>query len=411
MILDKIGYAYNDVTIVPSVKSFIKSRSNVDPFTNDHNLPIFTAPMSTVVNCENFELWEINKVTPILPRNIDWDIRLKYLKNFKWVAISLSEFNTIIDMFDSGELKICENHSYKICIDVANGHMHHLLQMCKKIKYQYGDFIKLMTGNIANPDSIGEYIDAKIDYVRVGIGTGAGCTTSSNTAIHYPQASLLNDINESYSKNKKIKIIADGGIRNFSDVIKALALGADYVMIGGLFSSFLESAGNISCLDSYCNFENGILKWKILFNTTRKNSENWLNSFAKQYEEEFKQYANIEETSNKLYNLSINLPICDKAFPEHLKRHLITYCEFNKEFYGMSTKRAQELIKPGSVKRTAEGISKKFTVKYTIKQWIDNMEAYLRSAMSYCGSHDLSAFIGKQTLIINSVSEINAVNK
>ncbi len=101
MILDKIGYAYNDVTIVPSVKSFIKSRSDVDPFTNDHNLPIFTAPMSTVVNCENFELWEINKVTPILPRNIDWDIRLKYLKNFKWVAISLSEFNTIIDMFDN----------------------------------------------------------------------------------------------------------------------------------------------------------------------------------------------------------------------------------------------------------------------------------------------------------------------
>ncbi len=100
--------------------------------------------------------------------------------------------------------------------------MQHLLQMCKKIKDQYGDFIKLMTGNIANPDSIGEYIDAKIDYVRVGIGTGAGCTTSSNTAIHYPQASLLNDINESYSKNKKIKIIADGGIQQVNAIKNAL---------------------------------------------------------------------------------------------------------------------------------------------------------------------------------------------
>lgn len=411
MILDKIGYAYNDVTIVPSVKSFIKSRSDVDPFTNDHNLPIFTAPMSTVVNCENFELWEINKVTPILPRNIDWDIRLQYLKNFKWVAVSLSEFNTIIDMLDSGELEICKNNSYKICIDVANGHMHHLLQTCKKIKYQYGDFIKLMTGNIANPHSIIEYIDAEIDYVRVGIGSGAGCTTSSNTAIHYPQASLLNDINVTYSKNRKLKIIADGGIRNFSDVIKALALGADYVMIGGLFSSFLESAGNITALGSYCNFENGILKWETPFHTTKQNSEDWLNSFGKEYTEEFKKYSNIEENSNESYNLSVNLPIWNKTFPEHLKRHLITHWEFNKEFYGMSTKKAQELIKPGSVKRTAEGISKKFQVKYTIKQWIDNMEAYLRSAMSYCGSHNLKAFIGNQTLIINSISEINAVNK
>ena len=81
-----------------------------------------------------------------------------------------------------------------------------------------------------------------IDYVRCGIGAGAGCITSSNTGVHYPMASLINDcyrLKTPYSP----KIIADGGIRNYSDVIKALALGADYVMIGSLFAQCEESAG------------------------------------------------------------------------------------------------------------------------------------------------------------------------
>ena len=85
---NKIGYGYNDLTILPAVISMIKSRSEVNPFTKDGNLPIFTAPMSSVVNCENFELWKMNGIIPILPRNIDFEKRIEYFKNFEWIAVS-----------------------------------------------------------------------------------------------------------------------------------------------------------------------------------------------------------------------------------------------------------------------------------------------------------------------------------
>ena len=74
------------------------------------------------------------------------------------------------------------------------------------------------------------------------------CITTSNVSIHYPQASLINEcykIKQKYSSDRDFlpKIVADGGIRNYDHVIKALALGADYVMIGSLFAQCIESAG------------------------------------------------------------------------------------------------------------------------------------------------------------------------
>jgi hypothetical protein len=77
----------------------------------------------------------------------------------------------------------------------------------------------------------------------------------------------------------------------------------------------------------------------------------------------------------------------------------------------MSTKIAQKMIKDSNNLKTSEGTTKHFYVKYTVKQWVDNMIDYLRSAMSYCNAHNLKSFIGNQDLIVNSVNETNAVNK
>jgi hypothetical protein len=79
--------------------------------------------------------------------------------------------------------------------------------------------------------------------------------------------------------------------------------------------------------------------------------------------------------------------------------------------YGMSTKTAQRLIKSDNELKTAEGIEKTIEVKYTMKQWVDNMRSYLRSTMSYCNAFSLEQFIGKQTLKVQSPSEIYSVNK
>jgi hypothetical protein len=85
---------------------------------------------------------------------------------------------------------------------------------------------KLMIGNIANPYTYHEFARIGVHYCRIGIGGGSVCTSSSNAAIHYPMASLIYECNSIRQANRhESKIVADGGFKNFSDIIKGLALG------------------------------------------------------------------------------------------------------------------------------------------------------------------------------------------
>ena len=94
LVLEKyLRLSYNDVTILPAVVSDIASRSECNPYYLDGFLPLFTAPMSTVVDLENYDLFEENKIHAILPRNIDFETRIfECIKNNKWVSFSLGEF-------------------------------------------------------------------------------------------------------------------------------------------------------------------------------------------------------------------------------------------------------------------------------------------------------------------------------
>jgi IMP dehydrogenase/GMP reductase len=423
MIDTNIGYGYNDLCLVPCCVSDIKSRSECVPFYANQKLPIFASPMSAIVNVENFHLWEMNGITPILPRNIDYNIRYDYLRQGKWVAFSLTEFEDIFIKNDDflEEASVIPH----VLIDVANGHMQHLIDICKTVKKNWNDNIVLMAGNIANPETYREYCEAGIDYVRCSIGSGSCCTTASNTAVHYPIASLIDKINEIKKYRSQIncnhitKVIADGGIRNYSDVIKALALGADYVMIGGLFNSILESAGeiangiNIVKGDDYkidLNFISEkidignklIIKGPFThFNFVPKELTIFNNCEGVEVIKCESEYYNQYYWVFDIYNYLMN---------ENVKRYILTY-NLKKEIIGMSTKKAQCMIKSDCDLKTAEGISKIVDVKYTMKQWTENMIDYLKSAMSYCGCRNLTQFIGKQTLKVQTNSELFAVNK
>jgi IMP dehydrogenase/GMP reductase len=373
----------------------------------------------------------MNGITPILPRNIDYNIRYEYLLKGKWVALSLSEFENIFikndDFFE--EVRIIPH----VLIDVANGHMQHLIDICKQVKDGWGDNIVLMAGNIANPKTYTEYCEAGIDYVRCSIGSGSCCTTASNTAVHYPIASLIDEINSIKQSRKHIyepaydkfctKVIADGGIRNFSDVVKALALGADYVMVGGLFASFIESAGVIVEGKSFINLDNTRdYEHDIKIINQEFDGDYLLNKIIIKgplsMSDEFDIYKDCEgvETfkvllGNNLVQYFYIFDIYNPNLHEAIKRSIVDLYKFKKQMYGMSTKTAQRLIKSNCELKTAEGIEKTIDVKYTMKQWTDNMIDYLKSAMSYCGCTKLSQFIGKQELVVQSSSEIFAVNK
>ena len=237
----KPKYSYHDISIVPCEISMINHRCECNIYNKDGFLPLFTAPMPTVVDDKNFDLFEENKIRTILPRTLDINLRLEHSKRL-FSAYSLDEFEKyFIEKQDGRKF---------VCVDIANGHMNRLLDLIKECKGNNRDNVCLMVGNIANPKTYEILSECDVDYVKCGIGNGSACLTSANAAIHYPYASLLDEINSIklnlFDNSKKYAyVIADGGIRNYSDIIKALALGADYVMCGNLFTRMEESAAEI----------------------------------------------------------------------------------------------------------------------------------------------------------------------
>ena len=410
-ILKETGYSYRDLTIIPKCISNVKSRSECNPYYSDNKLPIFTAPMTCVVNEDNFAYWNSCGITPILPRTSlsSWEDKVDFIYTGSWTALGIEEFKKLIsNPLDNSKFK---TGKIQILLDIANGHMSEIFKLSKEIKNIYGDKIILMAGNIANPDTYADYCNAGIDFVRCSIGSGLGCLTTSNTGIHYPIASLIEKINEKKAilgVKATTKIIADGGIRNYSDVIKALALGADYVMIGGLFTSLLESA---AAFENFKATEGlNVPNFKTLEYTVDIKGTTIPETIKDDWSDLEVRY----RTSDKNGRLYLTY-IIDLFGPEEIKRRLFKIVEYRrdtlmKEFYGMSTKKAQALMGKKNLK-TSEGKEKTVYVTCTIKQWVENMEDYLKSAMSYCNSKTLEEFIGKQNLMPNSTSEINSVNK
>jgi IMP dehydrogenase/GMP reductase len=319
----------------------INSRSECTLRDGTDKLNIFTAPMSTVVSLENMDIFNENGIIPILPRNIDYDIRLQWLTNKEpkynyGVAFSLTEINDLFDYYVDNNL--IKNNIF-ICIDIANGHMKSLYEKVKRLK-SISRNIKIMIGNIANPETYEIACLAGVDYCRVGIGSGTMCLTSSNTGIHVPLASLIwdmADIKENFLRKDEFatKIVADGGIKNYSDVIKYHYIGADYVMIGTIFAQCDESPGEITIID-------GIFpkyKSKMIYGMASKRGQIDLFKGKNKSDDEISSY------------------------------------------------------------KTAEGKEEMLEIKYNIPGWTQNMRDYLKSAMSYTGIRRLEDFIGDKKLV------------
>ena len=344
--------SYDDITIVPEAFTTILSRKECDPYINDM-LPIFTAPMDTVVNEFNYQLFLENRINPVIPRTVDYDTRIKLFNEGKvFVAFSIKESLSL----NLGPIyNIPTDKQYKLCIDLANGHMTSLLALVKDFKTKYNNNIIIMTGNIANPNAYKLYDDVGVDFCRCGIGGGEGCLTSSNLGIHYPYFSLLKEIYDiKNSIHGKCKVIADGNIRGYCDIQKAL-INADYVMIGGLLNRCIESAAPAIYGLSYFKFKyfKIINPFKTLFTYGRIINPNKYKKVAKQF-----------------------------------KNGII---DIWKPFYGMSTKVAQAKMGNTTLK-TSEGIIKRNKVKYSLSSWVENETDYLRSAMSYTDSRTLKEY-------------------
>jgi IMP dehydrogenase len=234
---------YDDISLIPTQVSRIKSRK--DPSTQTTflglklQLPVLSSPMDTVTGLDMAKELTRLGCLGILNRfdsSLDILLHNKNGKGVKAVSIGLNTDMKIVG-------KLVERNLI-ICIDTANANNQEVLKKCEQIKNKFDT--KIIIGNIAHGGTLQQLEDSGADAVRVGIGSGSVCTTSIQTGIGIGQvSSLLNVFFHRESKKLKIKIIADGGIKSPGDVAKAIALGADVVMLGRMLSGTRETPGEV----------------------------------------------------------------------------------------------------------------------------------------------------------------------
>jgi GMP reductase len=353
----RFKFDFDDILIVPNVNTQITSR--YQDIKLPVTLPLFTAPMDTVIDLNNVHEFYFRGINVALPRTISFIDYLEHCKSkehcyYQELFVSFGLYDITIELNNKLE-KI--SHKQCILIDVANGHMQKIVDICQKIKELRPDII-IMVGNIANPETYLWYCENNcVDYIRVGIGNGNGCLTTKQSGIGHPMASLIYEIRQlkikyetETSLNRKAPyIVADGGMKDYSDIIKSLALGADYVMIGSIFNKAIESAA-----------------------------------------------------ANYLYGIKLNKKLAYYLFSKGYS--------IKKYFRGMSTKEAQKAMGKTQFK-TSEGVVRFRKIEYDLSGWIENFEHYLRNAMSYTNAKTLEDFIGNVNICQISKNAYDRFNK
>jgi IMP dehydrogenase len=128
-----------------------------------------------------------------------------------------------------------------IVIDTAHGHTRGVVEKLKEVKAKYPT-LDVIVGNIATADAAKYLVEAGADAVKVGIGPGSICTTRVIAGVGVPQLTAVNDVAQAL-EGTGVPVIADGGIRYTGDIVKAIAAGADTIMVGSMFAGVEESPG------------------------------------------------------------------------------------------------------------------------------------------------------------------------
>jgi len=242
----KDSFTFDDVTLVPQYSSVLPSETiTATKLSNNLNLqiPLMSSAMDTVT--ESKMAIAISKLGGIgvIHRNLSIEGQVMQIKKVKknnylvGAAIGVSS-----EDFERAE-ELSRIKTDLIVIDTAHGHTQKVLNMIRKIKKKLKNCI-LCAGNIATGKAAKFLADSGVDIVKVGIGPGSICTTRLVAGIGVPQLSAVLDVKKAL-KNYRTKIISDGGIKFSGDLAKAIAAGADAIMIGSLFSGTIESPGKI----------------------------------------------------------------------------------------------------------------------------------------------------------------------
>lgn len=332
MIQDSVKLDYSDVLIVPRF-SDIDSRSKVDI---DYN-PIIASNMDGVGTFEMAKELAKYGATTCLVKHYTLDDWCKFSKTvnettLKHIFVSTGILKEDIELTERIVNMLFDDHGVdtNICIDVANGYMNQFYDAVSYLKKK-NPRSKIMAGSVVTGKAVRRLEDAGADLVKVGIGSGAVCTTRIKTGIGYPQFSA---VMECALESKYGGIIADGGITCVGDIAKAIGAGAKYVKLGSMLAGHDEGQGEIVS-----------------------------------YYEPDGTYAIIETND---------------VFPNLVEREYV-------QFYGMSSRTAQEKHKGYLANyRSSEGRTIRIPYKGPVQNTMQDILGGLRSTCAYVGAYKIS---------------------
>ncbi len=246
LFLDPIGLSYNDFILLDTIFSEISP--NETGFSSKLGgitlkIPIISSPMDTVTESNMAIALASEGCIGVIHNNCSSEYQSEEVKKVKEknlpVLFSCGTFET-----DYERIKKCFGAGADgVIVDTSQGNTKFSIKMIKYIKENYSNKI-IIGGNVATFESCKSLIDAGVDAIRVGQSPGSICITGEVIGIGRPQATAVYGCAK-YCKEKNIPIIADGGIKTSGDIFKALAIGADFVMLGSLLAGCEESPGEL----------------------------------------------------------------------------------------------------------------------------------------------------------------------
>ena len=240
--------SFDDVLLVPKF-SMLGSRKDADLWTNfmdgcDLELPIISSPMDTVTGTDMALAMNSSGGMGIVHRYNTIEEQAAMVTELSEAGVDpiAVAIGATGDFFERAR-ELVSRGAKVLCVDIAHGHHLLLRNALSALKNEFGADVHLMAGNVATLNAFNDVSDWGADSIRVGVGGGSCCSTRITTGHGVPTFQSILDCSES---DRDALIIADGGIKNSGDIVKAYGAGADFVMLGSLLAGTDEAPGDIT---------------------------------------------------------------------------------------------------------------------------------------------------------------------